>query len=319
LSSAKAPWFFLRQAWNDFFHSPVSPQICGILRIGFGLLVFIDFLVLFRDVDRWFGPGGMLTFDASRAIVDADTITIFQWFPDSWLAVHVCYVLLLIQSLCLAAGFFGRFNAACVFVLVTSFNHRNMALFDAEDNLLRIACFLLIFMPLDDAFSLRNLLDHSSGRPLRTKTFPAWPLRLLQIEMTLIYLSAALLKLRGEDWRSGSAIHYAVQVDLFRRFPVPQFLVDDLSLGKLATWSILALELALPFGLWIRRTRPFAIAAGILMHLAIEYSMNLFLFEWAMIVGLLSFWPTGNDGAPVGLPRLRRVQGDGVGYFSRSR
>lgn len=291
MSSAKTAWTSLRRAWNDFFHHPVSPQVCGALRIGFGLLIFINFALLFRDVDRWFGPEGVLTFQASRAIVDPDTITIFQYFPDSSHAVHVCYLLLLVQSLCLAAGFFGRFNAACVYVLMTSFHHRNMALFDAEDNLLRIACFLLAFMPLDDCFSLRNFIACIRRRPRLMRTSPAWPLRLLQIEMTLIYVSTALLKLRGVDWRSGSAIYYAAQVDLYRRFPLPAFLVDNLFLGNLATWGVMALELALPFGLWTRRTRPFAIAAGIFMHLMIDYSLNLFLFQWAMIVGLLAFWP----------------------------
>ncbi len=302
MSSAGKAWAVLRQAWNGFLHEPVPTRVCAVLRIGFGLLIFINFAVFWREVDRWFGPGGLLPFDASRSIVDEDTLTIFQWFPDSALLPQICLTLLLVQSLLLAAGFFGRFNAACVFVFMTSFNHRNMALFDAEDNLLRIACFLLIFMPLDDAFSLRNLIARIRRRPRRFKPVPAWPLRLMQIEMSLIYLSSALLKFRGEDWRGGSAIYYAMQVDLFKKFPMPAFLLESPALASLAAWGIMAMELALPFGLWIPRTRPFAIAAGILMHLALEYSMNLFLFQWAMIVGLLSFWPVGNDRSRVKPP-----------------
>lgn len=302
MSSAGIAWTALRRRWNGFFHGPVSPRVCAVLRIGFGLLIFINFLVFYPEVDRWFGPNGLLPFEASRTIVDPDTVTIFQWFPESAAFVRACLILLLVQSLCLAAGFFGRFNAACVFVLMTSFHHRNMALIDAEDNLMRIACFLLIFMPLDDAFSLRNLIARIRRHPRQLEHFPAWPLRLMQIEMSLIYLSTALLKLRGEDWRSGSALYYAVQIDLFKRFPMPAFLIENPALSSLATWGIMALELALPVGLWIRRTRPFAIAAGILMHLTIEYSMNLFLFQWAMIVGLFSFWSAGNDGKSLGSP-----------------
>ena len=277
----------VRREWNAFFHAPMPTRTCGVLRIGFGLLVFVGFAVLYPDVDRWFGPDGVLTFAASRAIIDPDTVTIFQLFPQSSLAVHVLYGLLLVQSLCLIVGFYGRAQAACLFVLVTSFQHRNLAMFDAEDHLLRLGCFFLIFMPVDDAFSVRSWLRRE--RPAR-RHGPIWPLRILQIEMTLIYLSSGLLKLAGEDWRSGAAIYYAVQVDLFKRFPLPAFLTHDPTLIHLATWSIPLLELTLVPGLWWRRTRALALTAAVAMHLAIEYSLNLFLFEWTMIVGLLSFY-----------------------------
>lgn len=277
----------LRRRWNDFFYAPMPLRTCALLRIGFGVLIFVDFLVLYRHVDMWFGPDGLLTFAASRAIVDPDTITLFQLFPDSHLAVHVLYALLLVQAVCLTIGYFGRVQAASLFVLVTSFQHRNIAMFDAEDHLLRLACFFLIFMPVDERWSVRSLVH--GGRPNPGRTYPIWPLRLLQIEMSLIYLSAGLLKLAGEDWRSGVAIYYATQVDLFRRFPLPGFLVHDLALSRLATWAVAALELTLGPALWWGRTRTLAIAAAVTLHLAIEYSLNLFLFEWAMIVGVLSF------------------------------
>ena len=41
--------------------------------------------------------------------------------------------------------------------------------------------------------------------------------------------------------------------------------------------------------LGLPRTRRIAIAVAIAFHLAIDYSMNLFLFHWLMILGVLSF------------------------------
>lgn len=278
-----------RKEWNQFFYGSCPPKICATLRIGFGLLIFLNFAVIFPDVQKWFGPEGLVTFEASRTIVDTDTITLFQLFPDSSFAVSFCYGLLLIQALCIALGFYGRFNAACVFILMTSFHHRNMALFDAEDNLLRLICFFLIWMPLDNWYSLRNLVFPQ--RAGKSKPSPIWALRLIQIQLTLVYISTAILKLRGEDWLNGSAIYYSSQIEMYERFPLPSVLINNLMLSKIATWSVLFVELALPFGLWIKKYRVFAIVAGILLHLSIEYSMNLYLFQWTMIVALLSFLP----------------------------
>ncbi len=58
---------------------------------------------------------------------------------------------------------------------------------------------------------------------------------------------------------------------------------------KSITWTSLALELILPFALWWPPTRRLAVVVGILFHLAIEATLNLFLFEWIMILGLIAF------------------------------
>ncbi len=76
------------------------------------------------------------------------------------------------------------------------------------------------------------------------------------------------------------------------------------------TWGTLIVEGLLPLALWFRPTRHAAMVVGIAFHLLIELNMHLFLFEWIMIVGLLSFWDrspsTGVGPHGVGLRRLHR-------------
>ena len=71
--------------------------------------------------------------------------------------------------------------------------------------------------------------------------------------------------------------------------------MHSLLFSQISTWAVLALELALPFMLFIPRLRLLASVRGILLHLSIDYALNLFLFEWAMIIGLLSFLPFRMD------------------------
>lgn len=277
-------WVRLRREWEDFFFAPMPLQICAAMRIAFGVLMTVTSAVIFANADRWFGPHGLLPFAASRTIVDADTLTIFQWFADSALAPRALAGVMLLNCAGLVLGWHGRIHAACLFVLYTSFIHRNLAVFDSEDTVLRLACFFLVLMPVDSAWGVRaSRLAHRPAPPI-------WPLRLWQLEMTLIYLSTALLKLQGQEWWDGSALHYSLGVELYQRFPVPDALANGPVMSRLATWSVLAVESALPLALWVPRWRKCAIGAAIALHLAIDYSMNLFLFEWAMIAGLLAFW-----------------------------
>ena len=46
-----------------------------------------------------------------------------------------------------------------------------------------------------------------------------WPIRLIQVQLSLIYLAAARSKLSGETWLNGTAVSYALRVADMQRVP----------------------------------------------------------------------------------------------------
>ena len=58
---------------------------------------------------------------------------------------------------------------------------------------------------------------------------------------------------------------------------------------RLTTWGTMVVEACLPFLLFLSRTRRVGIVLGVVLHLSMEYSMHLFLFQWIMMLGLLAF------------------------------
>ncbi|MCG8422518.1 MAG: HTTM domain-containing protein [Proteobacteria bacterium] len=278
----------LRRAWNEFFFAPRDTRVCDVIRIGYSFLLLINVLVLAPDLERWFSESGVLPFAASRAVVDSDTLTVFQWLPREDWALWSCYLIMIAQIVMLMIGFLSRVQAICVFIWFVSFSHRFMFLWDGEDNVFRLLGFLLIFCPIGRYYSIDRKIrapspDHDGPRP-------AWGLRLIQFEMSLIYLSTAWEKLNGPEWLMGTALYYVSRLDdVFGRFPVIPWLFETLWVVKLMTWSVLLVECFLPFGLWFKETRRAAIVLGFMLHLSIDYLMVLFLFQWIMMVGLLSF------------------------------
>jgi len=155
-----------------------------------------------------------------------------------------------------------------------------------------------VLCPAGSAFSLDARLR--TRRATTEKPPIPWGLRLFQIQISVIYLSSAIEKsqvyklLSGSkvdsEWLKGTALYYVSRLDdSFGKLPVPAFLFETLWITKLLTWSVLLLEWGLPVLLWLKRTRRAAIVVAIVFHLSIEYSMNLFLFHWLMILGILSF------------------------------
>jgi len=215
--------------------------------------------------------------------------SLFHWVPATPLVVHIGLSVMMIQSVLLLLGVASRFQAACLFIFLVSFQSRNPLIGDGEDMVFRIFALFLIFMPTDYSWSLGRRVwgGHESTKQAVAQ---AWGLRLIQIQMTLIYVSAAWSKMLGSTWRDGSAMFYVYQMeDLFGRGPLPGVLLESELMIRAATWSVLVVEAALPLALWYRPTRLAAVIVGIALHLGMEYAMHLFLFQWIMIVGLLSF------------------------------
>jgi hypothetical protein len=249
--------------------------------------MLIDVLVLGLDLQHWFGEDGILPAAAARAVVDPDTRTLLDWLPHSPAVLHGCLGLLLGHLLLLLIGWYPRVQAACAFVWFTSFVHRNILIFDGEDTLLRLLLFFLAFVPSGERYALAGLWRRTP-RPAAAGSM--WGLRMIQIQMSLIYLSAAWEKARGEDWVSGNALYYVARLDdLFGHLPVPAFLFESPAWFRPLTRAVMVLEFLLPAAFWFRETRRVALLVALGFHLALAWSMNLFLFQWAMIVGLVSF------------------------------
>ena len=160
-----------------------------------------------------------------------------------------------------------------------------------EDTVFHMMGFLLIFMPIGARFSvdryLRRPLDLHDGNSSHKGS--GWALRLLQIQMCVILASSGIHKLNSPQWLSGDALYYVAHLDEFYpHFPVPQFLTNSLPLLRALTWFSLTVELLAPLLIWFKASRRTALLAIVVLHLSIEYTMKLGLFEWIMLVGWLS-------------------------------
>lgn len=276
-----------QRALDRFLFESCEPIMASVLRVAYASLLVIYTIVWMLDASRWFSNDGVLSVDAAQQLSRIPYWSIF-FINSSETAVWFGLVALLIQSCLLLVGFYSRFQVACIFVWLASFQHRNPLICDGEDTVIRLFAFFFIFLPLDHAWSLSNKFRRVPSKPDSRSS--AWGLRLIQVEMTAIYLSAGWSKLSGATWRDGTAMYYVMRMDdHFGRGWLPEWAFDSMGLIRFATWTALAIELALPFALWIGPTRRFAIFMGIAFHLAIELSMDLFLFEWIMMIGLLSF------------------------------
>lgn len=293
-----APWSLrsaaatVARCWNEFFHQACDPHIYAAIRIVFATLVLINFAVLYPDLDLWFTGEGVLPAEASREATKPHSWSLLLLLPDTSQAVHLAFWVAVANAIGLLVGLFPRFNALCVFIWIVSFQVRNGVIQDGEDTLLRMLAFCMIWMPSGHAWSCHTWWGKAWGRERlpTANTLPIWPLRLMQLEMAIMFLSSGLVKLGGDEWLNGTALYYVSRLnDHFGRFWVPAWVFDTPWVVALVTWSVLLAEITIPILIWFRETRLVCLLILLVFHLANEWTMNLFLFHWLMLCGWLSF------------------------------
>ncbi len=155
-------------------------------------------------------------------------------------------------------------------------------------DLIRLLAFYLMLAPAGVALSL----DRRRLAPERFWEFPRrapWALRLMQVQLSILYLAGLWIKLQGTTWNDGTAVSYAMRISDLTRFPLPGFLIHSALLSNLMTYGTLAIEFSVPILIWNRRLRPWVMLAGVSLHLGIEYSIRVGFFSLAMLTLYLSF------------------------------
>lgn len=279
----------LRRAWDRFFFEPVSPLPVAVYRILHGCLVLAAVAMLWPDADIWYTQTGVLPRALAKELLAERRLNLFGLVPDTAAGARVFLALLALAAAALTAGFKTRASAAAVFIGLASLHHRNHFILHSGDTFLRVMTFFLICSEAGSVVSVDHWLRLRRGQATADPPLLApWGQRLLQLQMTTLYFFTFLAKASGTKWVDGTALYYILNLDEFHRFPI-SWLSDYLPLVKAATWGSLAVELALATLIWIKELRYPVLVAGIALHLGIEWSMNVPLFQWALLAAYVNF------------------------------
>jgi hypothetical protein len=274
-------------AWERFWFAPAPTATVALFRITFGVVVLAWTLSLAPALYSLYSDEGVLPEQPDYG--SAAAWGVLQTFPGNT-AVTVLYLLLLVGSLALIVGFQARLAAAVVFVCLVSFSHRNPWVLNSGDLLLSVLAFYLMLAPSGASLSI-DRWRRERDRFWHFPTRPIWPLRLVQVQLSVLYLAAVWAKVRGATWNDGTAISYAFRIEDLQRFPVPAFVVDSLLLVNLMTYGTLAVELALGILVWNRVLRPWVLLLGVALHLGIDYAVRVGFFSYAILVAYVAFLP----------------------------
>ncbi len=281
--------------WQDFWFKPQSPLSMALFRIAFGLVFLSHIFTQYgKDFNVLFGEHPSIPYQDYIAYWwhKSFLINVFEFVPTetSW---HIAiFIVLSITTFMMTIGLFTRFSTFITYLLYCSITRQFPFLCNAGDDMQRLIFFLLFFSRSGDALSVDCII----GKPKQSwhqalfKPAPSapWAQKLLQVQVSLAYISTALLKINSDPWFQGNGVYYASRLTDFSKFSVPLLFDHQLPL-YLLNCSAMCIELSMGTLIWIKEFRYWLLLLGLIFHLVIDWTMNIPVFEFVFISTYILF------------------------------
>jgi hypothetical protein len=287
-----------------------SPVTLGIVRIFVGFFALANFLMVGIDFDAWFTERGYVPHayavvkmpDLGGKMVgawswwslpfDIPRFSLVNFFglgtSASWMMA--VYMITILAAITTTLGLWTRVSSILLALGTVTIHHRNGFILHGGDTVLRVMVLYVALAPSGASCSFDRVLALWRGKasPALPKV-SLWPQRLMAYNVALVYLTTFWHKMRGDQWRNGTATWYPARLNEFDRFWVPTFF-DNPPMIQFTTYGTLAVELALGTLVFFRSFRKWVLLAGLAMHAYIEYSMNIPLFAFVICSCYVAFY-----------------------------
>jgi hypothetical protein len=290
---------------------PVSLYAAAVLRIGYGLLYLVFLLREFPHRHDMWGPDAPWTPTLARQMFEQSGWVSVLTLSDSQVYFEACYAVALVTCALFLLGWRTRAVGVLFAVVVVSFHARALYMADGGDNLMVLMAVYLVFTACGRRWSLdarRTRLQALSARTagprgsdlrqrlgdtriILTTVLHNCGMFVIAAQVCFLYGCAGLYKVQGAKWGDGTALHYVLNIDLFRPWPeLSQMVAGHHVLIAVVAYLTVLVQVAFPFTLFSRMKYPVLILLfG--MHVNIAVLMGLPLFSGAMIVADAAFLP----------------------------
>jgi hypothetical protein len=234
------------ELWKRMFFDRLDPRPAAIMRIVFGAVVLWTFVDLMRDARFLFTDEGMWLTKMARKNYGGKLTQLydpehgFEHWYDIFIAmgtkfsilhlrsdpkfVYWLYAVMLASITLMILGVYTRVTTVLSWILVEQVYRYSPLFYTGGDTVVRVFMFLGMFCRWGEAYSIDNwrrnrraILGGATALP-PLRRIPAWPQRLMMLQLAIIYCATGLLK-SGGTWMNGTALYYSLCLDHFYRMP----------------------------------------------------------------------------------------------------
>lgn len=261
--------------WCSKLLEPTSILPLAIFRMVFGFLMCfsqIRFLCKGWVEDCFLAPRFHFTYHY------------FEWIrPFGTSAMYAIVIGSAVLALFIGLGLFYRVSSMLFFLSFTYLELIEKSWYLNHYYFASLVAFLLIWLPAHRNYSIDTLTFKS----IRSNNVPHWTTVVLKLQIAVVYIFGGIAKLKP-DW-----LLEAQPLKIWLRTKADLPVLGDLftydTTAFLFGWGGMLYDLAIPFLLWHKRSRPWAYILVVVFHVLTYMLFNIGMFPWIMIAGSLIF------------------------------
>ena len=277
----------------------VDPRAFAAFRFALGAVLLVDLALRARNLGAFYTDAGVLPRAALADAYPLGARLSLHAVSGSAPAIAALFLAAAIAAVALAVGYRTRVATAVSLVLLASLQARNPFVLNAGDTLLLQLVGAGLLCPLGARWSVDAARRRRNGDAAATGTTAdsggdpvAGPAAALPLTLVVVvYVSNAVVKLRGTAWPAGEAVERVFRLT-YLHGPLGGVVPEWSPLLSAATYGWLALVVASPL-LVAAAGRLRAALAGTLLaaHLSMAVTLQIGVFPLVSAAALLPFFP----------------------------
>lgn len=252
------------------------------------LIAFLHIIIIIPDCYSFYSKYGIIDYNLNETYLYSNVFTLnsvtskLETYGIKYNYAFFIIIGIYIMSIILALLEIYRFLFSIIIMIIHCLIINSGYLFNyGADSMISFALFLNIFFSCERFFSKGTYdLIFSSA------------IRLVQLQLCVIYFFSGFGKILGFDWFDGNAIYLTLGLYMsetsfeYMASVMPPFIF------KIIGWHIVLIELFYPIFILFRKSRKIIIVDIIIMHILISVLIGLHFFAIAMILfNLIAFYP----------------------------
>lgn len=279
-------WKVIASEIDQFFFQKIDILQFALLRICLGFLVTLYLIDLLPYASIHFSQQGWLSINDLGIYNAGGWSLLFVNENDQYAALF--FQAAIVLSISFTLGFLTKISGWATLIALVSLWNKNPLIMDGDDAVLRIMLFFLLLSPCGKALSI----DQRIGR--RQLQAEIWPLRMIQIQLAIIYFISGWVKFHSDEWLNGTILGYVLAHPDYSRWNLAPLLISPFIQNVLHVLAFIIRwwELLFPLLILQSKSRMISLTIGIAFHIGLLVFMNLRLFSWIMLSLYIAFIPS---------------------------
>jgi len=280
-----------RDRWLSYITVKRKLFPLSLLRIGYGTILFVYFIMLWPERDFFFS--------LRTGYYPTEYVSINSKLLEGWIQVFDSYIMLdailligIVSAAFFAVGFLTKPAHLLLYASFFLLEGRNPLLFDAGDDFVQLSLLYLLFSQLNAHLSVDNWLKRGKNGAAERRPEREWAAILhnfgmiaVIIQFLLIYLISDATKVLGSKWRSGEVMYYISYAEIYNLMePVTAMLRSYPWISVVLSYSVMLFQLLFAVLVFMKKTRPWILIVAVCFHAGIALHFGLLYFSLIMIL-----------------------------------